>query len=80
MDTGSSNTSRKPISRCRASTASCRRWRPQGSGEAGGDLGLGAVVAILLELLGDRRAEQPAAANYQEEGQLAGRGRAAAVE
>jgi hypothetical protein len=40
-------TSRNPISRWSVSTASCRRWRPQGSGEDGGDLGLGAAIAII---------------------------------
>lgn len=36
--------SRKLIWRWSASTASCRRWRPQGSS---GDLGLGAAIAGL---------------------------------
>lgn len=39
--------SRNPISRWSVSTASCRWCRPQGSGEAGGDLGLGATIAII---------------------------------
>lgn len=53
--------SRNPISRWSASTASWRRWRPHGSGGAGGDLGRGAA-AIAMSLRssdnGDDRSDE----------------------
>lgn len=55
------STSRNPISRWSASTASWRRWRPHGSGGAGGDLGRGAA-AIAMSLRssdnGDDRSDE----------------------